>query len=85
LLIGEAAGWISPTSAEGMSYAFKSAMVLARSFAGTTGNVMEHYSKNTQSLRINIIKKNLKSPFMYNPLIRKMVMKSGLLSMSIYN
>ena len=49
-LIGEAAGWISPSSAEGIN---------------------------------NIVFKNLKSPAMYNKVIRNLVMKSGLLSMKV--
>lgn len=82
-LVGEAAGWISPTSAEGLSYAFRSAIALAKSFNSNPGNLIEEYYKNTSGLRINIIQKNLKSPFMYNPLIRKIVIKSGFLSMSM--
>lgn len=83
-LVGEAAGWISPTSAEGLSYAFRSAIALAKSFNSNPGNLIEEYYKNTKGLRINITQKNLKAPFMYNPFIRKIVMKSGLLSMSIH-
>lgn len=83
LLIGEAAGWISPTSAEGLSYAFRSAIALADSFDANSENPISEYNKNTKGLRLNIFQKNLKSPFMYNTLIRKMVMKSGLTSMSI--
>lgn len=83
LLIGEAAGWISPTSAEGLSYAFRSAIALAKSFAGSPGNFLGKYYKETNNLRLNIMQKNLKSPFMYNPLIRRMVLKTGLLSMNV--
>ncbi|HOJ12677.1 MAG TPA: FAD-binding protein [Clostridiales bacterium] len=83
-LIGEAAGWISPTSAEGLSYAFRSAVALAKSIEKKPGNLVGEYFKNTQDLRMNIIQKNLKLPFMYDSLLRKAVMKSGLLSMNIY-
>ncbi|TEB11213.1 putative oxidoreductase [Pelotomaculum sp. FP] len=83
LLIGEAAGWISPTSAEGLSYAFRSAIALADSIDANSESPISEYHKNTKGLRLNIFQKNLKSPFMYNTLIRKMVMKSGLSSMSI--
>lgn len=82
-LIGEAAGWISPTSAEGLSYAFRSAIALAKSFDSNPGNLIGKYYKKTKGLRINISQKNLKSPFMYNPLIRKIFMKSGILGMNI--
>lgn len=84
-LIGEAAGWISPTSAEGLSYAFRSAVALAKSFQGNPENLINEYAKNTRDLRINIQIKNFKAPFMYNTFLRKLVMKSGLLSMDIYN
>lgn len=82
-LVGEAAGWISPTSAEGLSYAFRSAIALAKSFESSRGNLLREYYKETSSLRLNIMQKNLKSPFMYNPLIRKIVLKTGLLSMDV--
>lgn len=81
---GEAAGWISPTSAEGISYAFRSAIALAESFKSSPEKLIEKYCRKTKGLRINIMQKNLKSPFMYNPFIRRLVMKSGFLSMSIY-
>ena len=83
-LIGEAAGWISPTSAEGLSYAFCSATALAKSFQADPENLASEYAKNTRDLRTNILLKNLKAPFMYNTFLRKAVMKSGLLSMEIY-
>jgi len=82
-LIGEAAGWISPTSAEGLSYAFRSALALAKSFEGNPENLISEYAKNTRNLRTNILLKSFKAPFMYNSFLRKTVMKSGLLSMDI--
>jgi flavin-dependent dehydrogenase len=84
-LVGEAAGWISPTSAEGLSYAFRSALALAKSFQENPENLISEYAKNTRDLRINIQLKNFKAPFMYNNFLRKVVMKSRLLSMDIYN
>lgn len=83
-LIGEAAGWISPTSAEGLSYAFRSALALSKSIQQNNENTIRQYFKNTTDLKMNIIQKNLKAPFMYNPYLRKMVMRSGLLSMDIW-
>ncbi|MFO7636406.1 MAG: FAD-binding protein [Clostridia bacterium] len=78
-LIGEAAGWISPSSAEGMSYAFKSALALHKAFRDG-GDVPGNYRKHTATLRKNVIIKNMKSPFMYNGLLRQIIMKSNLLS-----
>lgn len=82
-LIGEAAGWISPSSAEGMSYSMRSALALAQSLEGGQDAFMGRYIKNTASLKRNILVKNLKLPFMYNSLVRKTVMQSGLLSMKV--
>lgn len=84
-LIGEAAGWISPTSAEGLSYAFRSSLALAKSFNDNPNDLLNEYAKNTRDLRMNIHLKNFKAPFMYNTFLRKAAMKSGLLSMDIYN
>jgi len=83
-LIGEAAGWISPTSAEGLSYAFRSAVALARSLQENPAQLLQAYARNSRSLFMNIRLKNLKAPFMYNPFLRKTAMKSGLLSMELY-
>lgn len=84
LLIGEAAGWISPTSAEGLSYAFKSSLAAADSLQDERNNPLKEYYNKTKHIKRNIILKNIKSPFMYNSLLRKAVMKSGVMSMSIY-
>lgn len=82
-LIGEAAGFISPSSAEGLSYAFKSALALSDALSQGFESWQDFYRKNTADLRRNIILKNLKSPFMYNRILRKIVMKSGLLSIDM--
>lgn len=79
-LIGEAAGWISPSSAEGISYAFRSALALAEALVPGLSGFQARYRKNTYSLRANIIVKNLKSAFMYNFLLRRLVMASGIKS-----
>jgi geranylgeranyl reductase len=82
-LIGEAAGFISPSSAEGISYAFKSALALAGALAQGMEVWHELYKKNTAKLRRNILLKNFKVPFMYNRILRKYVMKSGLKSIGM--
>ncbi|AJA48795.1 protein CbrA [Clostridium pasteurianum DSM 525 = ATCC 6013] len=84
-LIGEAAGWISPSSAEGLSYSFKSAYALANAIQKRPDSIIAEYYRNTNKLRINIRLKHLKSPFMYNTFLRKIAMKSGLMSMDIIN
>jgi len=84
-LLGEAAGWISPSSAEGLSYAFRSALILAEALRTTLQDFEKRYHQKTRILRRNIFIKNLKSYFIFNPRIRKVVMKSGLQSMKVYN
>jgi flavin-dependent dehydrogenase len=83
-LLGEAAGWISPSSAEGLSYALRSALVLAEVLRTKPNRFEKYYYKKTRELRRNIFLKNLKRHFIFHPLLRKMVMKSGLQSMDIY-
>jgi flavin-dependent dehydrogenase len=83
-LIGEAAGWISPSSAEGFSYAFRSAVCLARALQPGIEGFERRYHRNTQSLRINILLKNLKARVIFHPPLRRAVMRSGLRSLKIY-
>jgi flavin-dependent dehydrogenase len=83
-LIGEAAGWISPSSAEGLSYAFRSALLLAESLRSTPHGFEKRYYEKTRALRRNIFIKNLKSHFIFNPSLRSAVMRSGLQSVKIY-
>ena len=83
-LLGEAAGWISPSSAEGLSYALKSALILARTLRTTSDGFEKRYYEGTRQLRRNIFLKNLKSHFIFNPNLRKIVMRSGLQSMKMY-
>lgn len=82
-LLGEAAGWISPTSAEGLSYAFRSALAFANSFQTNQANIINEYSKNTKKIKLNILLKNLKAPFMYQTGLRHLALRSGLLSIDI--
>ncbi len=84
-LLGEAAGWISPSSAEGLSYAFKSALLLAEALRKTPDGFERRYHEKTKTLRRNIFLKNLKSHFIFNPTLRKTVMRSNLQSMQVYH
>lgn len=83
-LVGEAAGLISPSSLEGISSAMMSALYLSRSF-GSSPSYKEHrrYAHSTLPLRIKLWSKLFKCPFMYQPFLRKWVMKSGLQSISV--
>lgn len=83
-LIGEAAGFISPSSAEGLSYAFRSAFLLARVLHESHTNTVQRYRYRTLALRMNILGKNLKSPFMYYPPLRNIIMTLGLKNIHPY-
>lgn len=83
-LIGEAAGMISPSSLEGMSYAMDSAEILADvlAAAGTLSpekfqELAESYRKRSRRLRLKLLTKILKNPFMYHPALRNIVMRTG--------
>ena len=83
--IGEAAGFISPSSLEGISYAMATGRLLAFAFNSQHKSKKIHssYKRKTFSLRIKILLKLLKCPFMYNNFLRNCVLKSGITSVSI--
>lgn len=81
-LIGEAAGLISPSSAEGYSYAFISAANLGRAILKNDrpAGIMQAYQLKSLALRANIVYKQAKSLIMYSPLCRQLIMHSGILA-----
>lgn len=83
-LIGEAAGLISPSSAEGLSYAFSSAMLLAKAVSNSLHGFEKRYNEGVECLRRNIFLKNLKSSFIFSPSLRRLVMRSGLGSLDLH-
>ncbi|MGB2578663.1 flavin-dependent dehydrogenase [Elusimicrobium simillimum] len=82
-LAGEAAGFISPSSLEGISSAVLSAVKLAKVFNFGKKDKNRAYSLAVLPLRIKIFLKLLKCPFMYTPWLRKLVMKTGINSIKI--
>ncbi len=82
-LIGEAAGLISPSSLEGISFAVNSARILSEVLCSDTAAPNKKYSARLIPLRIKILIKVMKCPFMYVPLLRSIVMKSGIQSIKI--
>lgn len=66
-------------------YSFRSAYALANAIQQRPDNIIAEYYRNTNKLRLNIKRKHLKSPFMYNAFLRKIAMKSGLMSMGMIN
>lgn len=82
-LIGEAAGLISPSSAEGISYALRSGAMLAKSINKYGCDFEKNYLKKINQLKLNIFMKNLKVMIMYSKVLRKLIMRSRILSMNI--
>ena len=80
-LLGEAAGFISPSSLEGISWALRSAEALARAFS--QADPLDAYARATLGLRLELLAKRGKRPFMYHPLLRDLVLRSGLSSLSL--
>ena len=82
-LIGEAAGLISPSSLEGISFAVNSARILAGILNRGYASPHKVYAARILPIRIKIAGKLLKCPFMYRPLLRRAVMASGVGSISV--
>ncbi|WP_316676670.1 FAD-binding protein [uncultured Tolumonas sp.] len=78
LLIGEAGGFISPSSAEGFSYAFRSAWAAAEVLNGGLEAAAMRFGRAAAPIRRDLRAKCLKAPFMYVPPLRRLVMASGI-------
>ena len=85
-LIGEAAGFISASSFEGISSALLSARMLAEAFgmAENAQDILRGYSKNAKKLKFKLYTKIQKRRVLCSPFLRFVVMKSGLQSMKKY-
>ncbi|MBR5767508.1 MAG: FAD-binding protein [Clostridia bacterium] len=83
-LIGEAAGFISPSSFEGISCAIFSGDALAQAFArgGNDDETRRAYASLTSSLKHKITLKTAKRGILFSPFWRGMIMKSGITSVS---
>ncbi|MDO4799976.1 MAG: lycopene cyclase family protein, partial [Bacillota bacterium] len=81
-LIGEAGGWISPSSSEGVSFAIRTGAALAESRLESEGaeTIRARFRKRTKALERHLLRKHLKSPLMYTPWIRGLIMRTRLLS-----
>jgi geranylgeranyl reductase len=78
LLVGEAAGFISPSSAEGISYALSSGATLASAFDDGLDGVDARYRTRALPLAMKVCAKGLKSSAIYGTTIRRLVMRSGI-------
>jgi flavin-dependent dehydrogenase len=85
-LIGEAAGLISASSFEGISSAFLSGKYLADAFASKNDpeKILKVYKQKTAKLRLKLFFKIPKMKILCSPLLRKIIMKSGICSIEKY-
>jgi flavin-dependent dehydrogenase len=79
-LLGEAAGFISPSSLEGISYAMGSALTLSKILNGNSRSPNRGYFLRTLPVRARLFLKNLKVPFIYFKPLRRLVMAAGIKS-----
>lgn len=84
-LLGEAGGWISPSSAEGLSYAFHSALILSEVLRDGIVGFERRYARAMRPLRWNLFTKRLKSRLIFNPTLRNLAMRSGLQSVEVHD
>ncbi len=86
-LIGEAAGFISSSSFEGISGALISAKRLADAFAGakTSEQASRLYKKNTRSIRFKYWLKTFKRYVLCSSFLRGIIMRSGIESIDKEN
>ncbi len=81
-LIGEAAGFVSPSSLEGISYAMESGHLLAEVFNKGNGSY-EYYRKSLKPLRRKLLTKIWKNKLLYTLIIRKWLMLSNISTIKI--
>lgn len=83
VMLGEAAGFISPSSFEGISGALNSSHILSCLFNESSQDILKRYKKATRKLRAKYVLKILKSRILDNKFLRKLIMESGLQSMEV--
>ncbi|MBO5682353.1 MAG: polysaccharide biosynthesis C-terminal domain-containing protein, partial [Clostridia bacterium] len=85
-LLGEAAGFISASSFEGLSSAMLSGKLLADAFAQHVSypEIQKTYLKTTRSLRLKLRAKSVKRTLLCSPFTRQLIMKSKLQSIEPY-
>lgn len=81
--IGEAAGFISPSSLEGISSAINSAYYVSKAINSRRENPNKLYNSLAFKLKLKLFLKLLKCPFMYNPFLRRLVMKSRISTIEV--
>ncbi len=76
-LVGEAAGLISPSSLEGISFALDSGRMLAESFE--KNDIRMSYDSKLLKLKFKSLSKLVKGVFMYTPKLRRAIIKNNFL------
>lgn len=86
-LVGEAAGFISASSFEGISSAIVSGKILADAFADgiEPQKILWLYRRRTRGLRLKLCLKMRKRAVLCSPALRGLIMKSGVKSVKKYN
>lgn len=82
-LIGEAGGFISSSSAEGISYAMKTSYSLYKAIMKDREHYNKIYERSLVALKLNIMGKIMKSDVYYTPWIRNMAIKSTLMALKM--
>lgn len=87
-LIGEAAGFVSPSSYEGISYALNSGMMLAKAFSCAGGksdieDIKNTYAKLTSGLRRKLLLKDIKRKVIFSQPTRSLILRTGIASLKI--
>ena len=85
-LLGEAAGFISASSFEGLSSAMFSGKMLADAFTAGKSyqDIQRIYRKSTRALRCRLRLKSVKRALLCTPFIRGLIMRSGVQSIKPY-
>lgn len=86
-LLGEAAGFVSPSSFEGFSSGFVSGKALADAFASgrDDASILRYYRRKTGALRRKLLLKIPKARILCSPALRRIIMKSGVQSIRKYS
>lgn len=84
-LIGEAAGFISASSLEGISYALDSAEILNNVLTQKTTDLNAAWWRATRKLRLKLYSKIIKSRCLTAPGLRKLIMQSNIAHIPLNN
>lgn len=83
-LLGEAAGFVSASSLEGISYALDSSYFLSRALNDKGySNVSKEYIKSCKKIKTKLMLKIFKSNILNNKILRKIIMKSNIQNINI--